>query len=93
VFDAHHHIVHEKLDSYEHPSVAEMLAKARDTWPDPAQQLVHISNGREGFNDRQHSDLIATMPSSYAGAPWIEVEAKSKEEAIAGLQPWLGALA
>jgi len=93
VFDAHHHIVHEKLDSYEHPSVAEMLAKARETWPDPAHQLVHISNGREGFNDRQHSDLIATMPSSYAGAPWIEIEAKSKEEAIAGLQPWLGTLA
>ena len=93
VFDAHHHIVHEKLDSYEHPSVAEMLAKARETWPDPAQQLVHISNGREGFNDRQHSDLIATMPSSYAGAPWIEIEAKSKEEAIDGLRPWLQGLA
>ena len=93
VFDAHHHIVHEKLDSYEHPSVAEMLAKARETWPDPAQQLVHISNGREGFNDRQHADLIATMPSSYAGAPWIEIEAKSKEEAIAGLRDWVSALA
>ncbi|MEW6372444.1 MAG: UV DNA damage repair endonuclease UvsE [Pseudomonadota bacterium] len=93
VFDAHHHIVHEKLDSYEHPSVAEMLLKARATWPDPAQQLVHISNGREGFNDRQHADLIATMPSSYAQAPWIEIEAKSKEEAIAGLRPWLGTLA
>jgi UV DNA damage endonuclease len=92
VFDAHHHIVHDKLDSYEHPSVGDMLLKARATWPDPAQQLVHISNGREGFNDRQHADLIATMPSSYAQAPWIEIEAKSKEEAIAGLGPWLGAL-
>jgi len=93
VFDAHHHIVHEKLDSYDHPSVGEMLAKARETWPDPAHQLVHISNGREGFNDRQHADLISTMPASYAGAPWIEIEAKSKEEAINGLRPWLGALA
>lgn len=92
VFDAHHHIVHDKLDSYEHPSVAGMLLKARATWANPAHQLVHISNGREGFNDRQHSDLIATMPSSYAQAPWIEIEAKSKEEAIAGLRPWLGAL-
>lgn len=92
VFDAHHHIVHDKLDSYEHPSVAEMLRKARATWANPAHQLVHISNGREGFNDRQHADLIATMPSSYAQAPWIEIEAKSKEEAIAGLRPWLGAL-
>ena len=88
VFDAHHHIVHEKLDSYEHPSVAEMLRKARATWPDPAQQLVHISNGREGFNDRQHSDLIATMPSCYLSAPYIEIEAKHKEEAIRGLSAW-----
>ncbi|MGJ7916094.1 UV DNA damage repair endonuclease UvsE [Massilia sp. LXY-6] len=89
VFDAHHHIVSEKLSSYDDPSVAEMLKKARATWPDPAQQLVHISNGREGFNDRQHADLIAMMPASYAHAPWIEVEAKNKEEAIAGLRNWL----
>jgi UV DNA damage endonuclease len=88
VFDAHHHIVSEKLPSYDDPSVAEMLARARETWPDPAQQLVHISNGREGFNDRQHSDLIAVMPSAYAQAPWIEIEAKNKEEAIAGLRGW-----
>jgi len=88
VFDAHHHIVHEKLDSYDHPSVAEMLAKARATWPNPEEQVVHISNGRESFNDRQHSDLIATMPSSYLHAPWIEIEAKLKEEAIRGLANW-----
>lgn len=88
VFDAHHHIVHEKLDSYDHPSVAATLAMARATWPDPAQQVVHISNGREGFNDRQHSDLIVTMPSSYLDAPWIEIEAKLKEDAIRGLDGW-----
>ncbi len=88
IFDAHHHIVHEKLSSYDDPSVAEMLAKARATWTEPAHQVVHISNGREDFNDRQHSDLIATMPASYAGAPWIEIEAKLKEEAIAGLRAW-----
>jgi UV DNA damage endonuclease len=89
VFDAHHHIVSEKLPSYDDPSVAEMLARARDTWPNPAWQMVHISNGREGFNDRQHSDLISTMPAAYAHAPWIEIEAKNKEEAIAGLRTWL----
>jgi UV DNA damage endonuclease len=88
VFDAHHHVVHEKLSSYEDPSVAEMLSKARETWANPAHQLVHISNGREAFNDRQHADLIAVMPSSYAQAPWIEIEAKNKEEAIAGLRGW-----
>lgn len=88
VFDAHHHIVSEKLSSYDDPSVAAMLDKARATWPDPAHQMVHISNGREGFNDRQHADLISTMPAAYARAPWIEIEAKSKEEAIAGLRTW-----
>jgi UV DNA damage endonuclease len=89
VFDAHHHIVSEKLSSYDDPSVAAMIEKARSTWPDPAHQMVHISNGREGFNDRQHADLIAVMPSAYAQAPWIEIEAKNKEEAIAGLRGWL----
>jgi len=88
IFDAHHHIVHEKLSSYDDPSVAEMLARARATWAEPSHQVVHISNGREDFNDRQHSDLIATMPASYAQAPWIEIEAKLKEEAIAGLRDW-----
>lgn len=88
VFDAHHHIVHEKLASYDEPSVGAMLLKARDTWSNPAHQLVHISNGRTHFNDRQHSDLIETMPYSYREAPWIEIEAKSKEDAIRNLQSW-----
>lgn len=92
VFDAHHHIVHENLASYDDPSVGEMLLKARATWAVPEHQLVHISNGRSSFNDRQHADLIATMPASYAAAPWIEIEAKMKEEAIQGLRPWLSGL-
>jgi UV DNA damage endonuclease len=82
VFDAHHHVVNEGLSSFEHPSVAEMLAKARETWTDPAHQLTHISNGRTSFNDRAHSDYIEVMPSSYRQAPWIEIEAKFKELAI-----------
>ena len=88
VFDAHHHIVHERLPSYDDPSVAEMLEKARATWSDPAQQLVHISNGRDGFNDRQHADQIDVMPASYVQAPYIEIEAKFKEEAIRKLRAW-----
>jgi UV DNA damage endonuclease len=92
VFDAHHHIVHEDLPSYDHPSVAESFLKARATWAEPAHQLVHISNGRSGFNDRQHADMIDTMPACYAQAPWIEIEAKSKEEAIDALRPWLTSL-
>jgi UV DNA damage endonuclease len=90
VFDAHHHVCREKLTSYEDESVAYYLAAARETWPVPEWQLVHISNGRDGFNDRHHSDFIAEMPSAYARAPWIEVEAKQKELAIERLREgWL----
>ncbi|MBD6618063.1 UV DNA damage repair endonuclease UvsE [Komarekiella sp. 'clone 1'] len=88
VFDAHHHICHENLDSYDHPSVAEMFYAARETWANPDWQLVHISNGEIAFNDRKHSDLITAMPNVYHEAPWIEVEAKHKEEAIAHLRSW-----
>lgn len=86
VFDAHHHIVHENLPDYEDPGIAAMLARARATWADPTQQLVHISNGRSAFNDRGHADLIEVMPSAFDAAPWIEVEAKFKEEAIRKLR-------
>lgn len=92
VFDAHHHVCRERLDSYEDPSVARFLAAARATWPDPAWQLTHISNGRTSFNDRHHSDLITEMPTAYRDAPWIEVEAKHKELAIRKLRAeWLNA--
>ncbi len=92
VFDAHHHVVHEGLDSYHHPSVGEMVEAARETWPRPEWQLVHISNGRESFRDRHHSDLVAQMPAAYRRVPWIEVEAKHKELAIERLQAvWLAA--
>jgi UV DNA damage endonuclease len=90
VFDAHHHVCHEHLTSYEDPSVAQMFYAARETWQYPEWQLVHISNGQAAFTDRQHSDLIVAMPSCYRDAPWIEVEAKAKEEAIERLRTdWL----
>ncbi len=82
VFDAHHHVCHEKLASYNHPSMAELVAAARATWPDPGWQVLHISNGRESFADRRHSDIVTAMPEVYWQAQWIEVEAKHKEEAI-----------
>lgn len=90
LFDAHHHVIHEKLDSYEDDSIAWALQAARQTWQNPAWQLVHISNGRDTFRDPQHSDYITAMPSAYASIPWIEVEAKLKEQAIARLrQEWV----
>ncbi|MCC5636544.1 UV DNA damage repair endonuclease UvsE [Nostoc sp. CHAB 5844] len=88
VFDAHHHICHENLDSYNEPSVATMFEAARETWTNPDWQLVHISNGETAFKDRKHSDLITDMPDIYHQALWIEVEAKRKEEAIAHLRNW-----
>ncbi len=90
VFDAHHHVIHEQVDTYEDPSVAEMLEAARQTWTNPEWQLVHISNGDKFFRDQRHSDYITIMPSCYRSVPWIEIEAKQKEEAIAKLQQeWL----
>jgi UV DNA damage endonuclease len=90
LFDAHHHVIHEQVDSYEDASVAEMFALARSTWANPDWQTVHISNGAESFLDQRHSDYITMMPSVYRQAPWIEIEAKQKEFAIKKLQDeWL----
>lgn len=93
VFDAHHHVCREKLEDYNDPSVAEMFYAARETWANAENQLVHISNGRERFGDRAHSDLVFTMPDVFRFAPWIEVEAKHKELAISRLQTdWLNTI-
>jgi UV DNA damage endonuclease len=82
VFDAHHHLVHDQLPSYDHPSIGRYLAAAARTWPRPEWQLVHISNGRAALTDQTHSDFITRWPSAYWQVPYIEVEAKAKEQAI-----------
>lgn len=90
VFDAHHHLIHERLSSYDDPSVKKMLELARTTWERPEWQLVHISNGKQHFHDTKHSDFITNMPSCFSNAPWIEIEAKQKEQAIYHLKKeWL----
>ena len=90
VFDAHHHLVYENLESYNDSSVGKMLELARTTWERPEWQLVHISNGKQHFHDTKHSDFITNMPSCFSEAPWIEVEAKQKEQAIYSLRKeWL----
>ena len=86
VFDAHHHVVKEKLSDFDDASVAEFTRRARQTWTPPEWQVVHLSNGREGVQDKRHSDLVSEVPTSYAQVSWIEVEAKHKEVAIAGLR-------
>lgn len=90
VFDAHHHVCREKLDDYNNESVVETFWAARETWTNPDNQMVHISNGRDHFGDRAHHDLIFTMPEVFRFAKWIEVEAKHKEIAIEKLKnEWL----
>lgn len=86
VFDAHHHVVYARLDSYNDPDVERAFLLARETWTPPEWQVVHISNGLESFRDSRHHDFISTMPDCYCHAPWIEVEAKAKEQAIARLR-------
>ncbi|MEP0917588.1 UV DNA damage repair endonuclease UvsE [Leptolyngbya sp. DQ-M1] len=90
LFDAHHHVIHEKVESYEDESVIRAFEAARSTWENPDWQVVHISNGAESFLDQKHNDYITVMPSCYRQAPWIEIEAKQKEFAIKKLQDeWL----
>jgi UV DNA damage endonuclease len=86
VFDFHHHVVKEKLPSYEHPSIGKMQRAARATWPRPSWQIVHISNGAHFFHDSRHSEIIDILPPAALKAPWIEVEAKGKEIAIERLR-------
>lgn len=93
VFDAHHHVCYEKINDYNDPTIYNMVKAARTTWSKAAWQLAHISNGREFFTDRRHSDLVLEMPEVYKRIPWIEVEAKQKELAIQHLQKeWLAAI-
>jgi UV DNA damage endonuclease len=89
VFDAHHHVIHENLTTYEDASIGEIVDAARTTWPVSEWQMAHISNGRESFDDPRHSDLITSMPTAYRKVPWIEVEAKLKEEAIEKLRTYM----
>jgi UV DNA damage endonuclease len=91
VFDAHHHAVRERLDSYDHESVAAFTRAARETWaPHPEWQVVHVSNGATSFRDPRHSDTITRFPGAFADVPWVEVEAKQKEIAIGRLRMSLG---
>ena len=89
VFDCHHHVIKEGLDSYDHPSVREMTLAARETWPDPSWQLCHVSNGDVAFRDRYHAEFARMMPGAFRDVPWLEVESRGKERAILDLrQSW-----
>lgn len=65
VFDAHHHVLKEKLNGFEDPSIREFTELARNTWPDPTWQIVPLSNGAAGLTDARHSRLVKTWPSAF----------------------------
>jgi UV DNA damage endonuclease len=91
IFDNLHHAVHERIADYAHPSFAEFVTAARETWrPRRDWQIVHLSNGAASVLDRNHSEYITDVPPAYAGVRWIEVEARGKELAIAELKKRLG---
>lgn len=71
LYDAHHSVVMNKLDSFNHHLVRMELEMAANTWEDKTWQVVHISNGAAGFNDRSHSDYINNMPHCYRDIPFI----------------------
>ncbi len=85
-FDIHHHIVKEKLSGCEHPGIARLLRAARATWPRPDWQIVHVSNGEKSLHDPKHSETVEVLPGAALKAPWMEVEAKGKENAIERLR-------
>jgi UV DNA damage endonuclease len=94
VFDAHHHLVKEKLSSYDDPTIARWTATARATWaPHESWQIVHLSNGAEELHDNAHHDTITRYPAAFRPAEgedlWVEIEAKRKETAIAAVRKLL----
>lgn len=86
VFDAHHHVVHAGLSGFADESVTFFTEQAATTWAPPEWQVVHLSNGIDGPNDRRHSWLAPEVPEAFLRVPWVEVEAKGKEEAVFDLQ-------
>jgi UV DNA damage endonuclease len=86
VFDCHHHVIKEGLDSYDDPSVAEATHAARETWPDSGWQVCHVSNGDAAFRDRYHAEFARMMPRAFREVPWLEVESRGKERAIRELR-------
>ena len=62
-----------------HPARARHLAAAGLADRSPLER-------RDRFRDRNHSDYIDAVPRAYAKVPWIEIEARAKERAIARLR-------
>ncbi len=89
VFDAHHHIVHQKLTRLDDPQIEAAVQIARATWTLSEWQLVHLSSGKTGLHDAKHHELILEFPEAFRSVGFVEVEAKTKEFAIQDLQAQL----
>lgn len=85
VYDVHHHRC--RPDGL---GVAEVTARARDTWG-AREPYFHLSSPREGWgggDPRPHADYIdpADLPGEWLGlAVTVDVEAKAKERAVGRL--------
>jgi UV DNA damage repair endonuclease len=88
VFDAHHETVRARC-APDAPDLHRHAELALRTWPDPTWALGHLSNGIDGPHDRRHSDLITRVHPSLSLLPWLDVEAKGKQDAIRHLRAQL----
>lgn len=87
LFDWHHELCFSNHDGYDADELYVFSKLASLTWSDPSWQVQHLSNGANDLHDRKHSDLITMRPSDLSAIPWLELEAKWKEQAIAAF-PW-----
>jgi UV DNA damage endonuclease len=83
LFDYHHEFVNHQLDTYDNPTLEYFRAAAATTWVHPEYAVCHLSNGRAHLHDKAHSDLITRVPANINRCNWLEIEAKSKEIALA----------
>lgn len=89
VFDIHHALVMHKLNTYSHKDLYHQFLLAKDTWENNNIQLCHLSNGKSFFNDRSHSDYIVNYPDFIEEIPYLDIEAKCKNESIFKLRELL----
>ncbi len=87
LFDYHHELVAKSLYSYDEPTLETYRKAASVTWTNIDWAVCHLSNGAAGLHDKAHSDLISRRPTDMSRIPWLEIEAKGKEQAIAAF-PW-----
>lgn len=82
LFDFHHSLVNNRCCSYDHKTITQEFELSKNTWGNTYWQTTHISNGTASLLDNKHSDYITRYPECLLTAPWVEVEARMKEQAL-----------